>query len=522
MKSVKQVIEQCKSDLNPSPPEAPLHEYEKPQNQSKSKTPQHPTPQYPSSSNPTDNYEQNNKSQSNAYGNNNGYGNDDAYNGNQLQSSQPGGGINNNNGSGMPPPNPYQNSNSISNQYGQQQNDYDNGYGQNQNQNSYNQQKNNYQQPQPPPMFSQAPDNNNGNGNGYNQGYGAQQNRNNDYQQQNKYGQQNVNDYGSNNNNQYGSSQQQQPVQPSYNNNNQQNTYNNPVSPNNKDPTSPSTAALKNGVASGGNNNFPQYHLAKEQHKSIPTVPLGPLGNLKILPPKQQKHLSGDKKIKQPTAVEHKIRVLHDKETGLYSGLPKEWQEQLNKQFGVNPKQLPGISFNQYQSKIPKVLHMLRSALEEANGYQQVGIFRLAPNASDNKAVKEKIDKGQLENSEEKVDVNVYANLIKVWFRDLPDPLLNCVNPDKIEHVATQSDAANVVNSFPEPNKSIFLWLCDMCVDIARFEKTNKMSAQNMAIVVGPNLFNTDKFENPMKAMTYSGKVVEFFKHAILWRQSSM
>jgi len=267
----------------------------------------------------------------------------------------------------------------------------------------------------------------------------------------------------------------------------------------------------------------PTYHLSDERYKSIPTGQIGPLGNLKILPPKKQKHFGGDKRIKNPTTVEHVTRVTHDKETGLYTGLPAEWMEELNKQFGVNPKQLPGVQFDQYPSKIPKVLVTLRNALEEADGYQQVGIFRLAPNASDNKAIKEKINKGQLaENNEEKIDVNVYANLIKVWFRDLPDPLLNCVNPDLIEHVNNQNDAQNVISQFPEPNKSIFLWLCDMCVEIAQYEKTNKMGAQNMAIVVGPNLFNTDRFENPMKAMTYSGKVVEFFKHAILWRANSM
>merc|ERR1712087_451401 len=197
------------------------------------------------------------------------------------------------------------------------------------------------------------------------------------------------------------------------------------------------------------------------------------------------------------------------------------WLEHLNKQFGVNPKQLPSVQLAAYPSKIPKVLVTLRQALEEPEAYQQVGIFRLAPNAEKNKRMKNKIDKGVSSISEQKAedtDVNVYANLIKVWFRDLPDPLLNCVNPDRIENVASSSEAAQVVQSMAEPNQSIFLWLCDMCVDIAQFEKTNKMSAGNMAIVVGPNLFNTNQFENPMKAMTYSGKVVEFFKHAILWR----
>jgi len=211
---------------------------------------------------------------------------------------------------------------------------------------------------------------------------------------------------------------------------------------------------------------------------------------------------------------------LHDKETGLYTGLPKEWLEHLNKQFGVAPKDLPCVQLEEYEAKIPKVLVNLRHKLEEADAYQQVGIFRLAPNASDNKAVKEKIDKGVMDGAEEeKVDVNVYANLIKVWFRDLPVPLLNCINPDLIEHVESPEMAGKVVHQMPEPSKSIFLWLCDMCVDVAQYEKHNKMGAGNMAIVVGPNLFNADNIENPMKAMTFSGKVVEFFKHAILWRQ---
>merc|ERR1712154_125896 len=146
--------------------------------------------------------------------------------------------------------------------------------------------------------------------------------------------------------------------------------------------------------------NVPSYHLTKESIKSIPTQPLGPLGNLKILPPKQQKHFSGDKKIKNPTAVEHKTRVTHDKETGLYSGLPAEWMDHLNKQFGVNPKLLPGVELKQYASKIPKVLVRLRHALEEHDAYKQVGIFRLAPNASVNNEVKSLIDKGKLNDEE--------------------------------------------------------------------------------------------------------------------------
>merc|ERR1712013_677277 len=320
---------------------------------------------------------------------------------------------------------------------------------------------------------------------------------------------------------QYQPPQQQQQQQAEYENENKSEPipdYSQPqqqlqASP---EPQSDEVAQL-NGLRSGGAQ--PTYHLDSALQSAKPTVPLGPLGNLKILPAKQNKHWSGDKKIKNPTAVEHKVRVTHDKDTGLYTGLPAEWLEHLNKQFGVNPKQLPSVALHGYTSKIPKVLVTLRTALESAHAYEQVGIFRLAPNAEKNKQMKSQIDKGQSVGFDGvNVDVNVYATLIKVWFRDLPDPLLNCVNPDMIEHVASKEEASKVVQTMAEPNQSIFLWLCDMCVEIAKYEKTNKMSAGNMAIVVGPNLFNTNQFENPMKAMTYSGKVVEFFKHAILWR----
>jgi len=371
--------------------------------------------------------------------------------------------------------------------------------------------------PSAPVMFSQAhgvqstgfgdPYTSNANANAERKGsqFGYQQQIQQKQQQQQHHQPQQQYHQNQNDQQQYQHQQYMQPLKPS-------------SSPQNSPQPHKSGHAQLNGIRSA--DTMPTYHLSKQSQLSVPTVPLGPLGNLKILPPKQQKHFSGDKKIKNPTAVTHQMRVLHDPETGLYTGLPQEWLEHLNKQFGVAPKDLPGVQLEEYEAKIPQVLVTLRHKLEEAEAYQQVGIFRLAPNASDNKAIKEKIDKGIMDVAEEeKVDVNVYANLIKVWFRDLPTPLLNCINPDLIEHVASYQEAGKVVQKMPEPSKSIFLWLCDMCVDVAQYEKTNKMGAGNMAIVVGPNLFNAENIENPMKAMTFSGKVVDFFKHAIVWRQ---
>ena len=190
----------------------------------------------------------------------------------------------------------------------------------------------------------------------------------------------------------------------------------------------------------------------------------------------------GDKKILNPDKVEHTVRVVHDKDTGQFHGLPTEWLEALNQQFGVKPHLLPSVKLDNYEHKIPKVLITLRDKLEEGNAYQTVGIFRLAPNATQSDQMKDSINKGKfdemlksMKGNEE--DVNVYANLIKVWFRDLPDPLLNCVDPTMIELAQTEPEVAKVVTKFPEPQKSIFLWLCDMCCECAKSEAVNKMGA---------------------------------------------
>lgn len=58
--------------------------------------------------------------------------------------------------------------------------------------------------------------------------------------------------------------------------------------------------------------------------------------------------------------------------------------------------------------------------------------------------------------------------------------------------VATEPYDAAVITAtyqaFPEPNKSLILWLLDMMADIVQNEPANKMGAKNMAIVLSPNL----------------------------------
>merc|ERR1711879_324358 len=253
-------------------------------------------------------------------------------------------------------------------------------------------------------------------------------------------------------------------------------------------------------------------YIAKKNFKT--------LGILKLLPPKPLKHKDSDANIMDPKEVEHTRHGYYDEAEQKFKGnFPKGFLAVLNKQFGMPPGKLPSTQVPGYGAKIPQVLLDLKSALKANGGYQQVGIFRLAPNAEESNSVKDLIDAGGA--YKDKCDVNVTANLIKVWFRALPTPLLNAVKPSLIEQAQTKAAVSQAMDTFPEPNKSILLWLWDLCVEVAAFQETNKMSPQNLAIVIGPNLFNTDSIQNPMAAMTFSAKVVTFFQRGIELRQEN-
>ena len=78
---------------------------------------------------------------------------------------------------------------------------------------------------------------------------------------------------------------------------------------------------------------------------------------------------------------------------------------------------------------------------------------------------------------------------------------------------------AVVLNDITEPNKSYFLWLLDLCVEIIEHIAINKMGVKAMAVVMSQNTFNPSDFLNPLEAMKFSGAIVKFMMLAIEWRQ---
>ncbi|GMH82317.1 hypothetical protein TrST_g12547 [Triparma strigata] len=223
--------------------------------------------------------------------------------------------------------------------------------------------------------------------------------------------------------------------------------------------------------------------------------------------------VSTDNSIGLPTNVTKGIHVYYNEELAHYEGLPDgaEWKV-MNKQFGIPLGAVPKRTVKGYEERVPAVLEMLKNYLVKNGGLDIVGIFRLAPDKDDCNWAKQQINEGEFEAVD---DVNIVANLIKVFFRELPVSLLEQFRDEdicKIAEMEVGSGVLEAVEGVCKENKavlSLIYWLFDLMSAVVQNESVNKMSAKNMAIVMSPNLFSINS-ENPMVALTMSQKVADF------------
>uniref|UniRef100_A0A8C1BNI5 BCR activator of RhoGEF and GTPase n=1 Tax=Cyprinus carpio carpio TaxID=630221 RepID=A0A8C1BNI5_CYPCA len=160
--------------------------------------------------------------------------------------------------------------------------------------------------------------------------------------------------------------------------------------------------------------------------------------------------------------------------------------------FGVNISTVT----KRERSKVP---YIVRQCLEEIErrGMEEVGIYRVSGVATDIQALKTAFDTNNKDVSVmmSEMDVNAIAGTLKLYFRELPEPLFT----DELypnfaggialsDSVAKESCMLNLLLSLPEPNLVTFLFLLDHLKRIAEKESVNKMSLHNLATVFGPTL----------------------------------
>ncbi|CED84616.1 Chimaerin and related Rho GTPase activating proteins [Phaffia rhodozyma] len=149
--------------------------------------------------------------------------------------------------------------------------------------------------------------------------------------------------------------------------------------------------------------------------------------------------------------------------------------------------------------EVPKILVMCTEAIE-SKGLTSVGIYRLSGMTSSVQKLKSAFDRDvdlvDLENDDAYADINVVSSALKLWFRELPDPLFTYslysnfmeaakIENDRLRHIRLHEQ----VNELPDASYAALKFFMAHLHKVRSHEKVNQMSASNLAIVFGPTLF---------------------------------
>ena len=249
-----------------------------------------------------------------------------------------------------------------------------------------------------------------------------------------------------------------------------------------------------------------KFVIKEQQHGDDYTIILSPDSGK--INPKGSVPVDIQVKFNKPTNNNNELTVLVNGKHEIKLALNMVGQDGV---FGVDPKDLEWIEFE--GRKLPKLLVCLEQNFVRLDGFHSEGVFRLAGDVGLVKTMKNSLNetKGDIK-VEEEFTVNEIANLIKLWFRELPTLVLNNLNKEQIS--CGKEDCMIVFEQLPENCRIVLDWLFRLLVKVSMNCETNKMTLQNLAIVVAPNLYISVSAD-PMEGLQMSQKAVEFTQNVL-------
>ncbi|XP_030647667.1 rho GTPase-activating protein 25 [Chanos chanos] len=167
---------------------------------------------------------------------------------------------------------------------------------------------------------------------------------------------------------------------------------------------------------------------------------------------------------------------------------------------GVFGKSLPDIIA--YEKKfgphlVPILVEKCADFIRE-HGLNEEGIFRLPGQENQVKQFREAFDAGERPSFPSDTDVHTVASLLKLYLRELPEPVIPWTQYQDFLDSSLLLDPSTAagrerlekqISLLPRVNYSLLSYVCRFLYEVQQNSKVNKMSVENLATVMGVNLF---------------------------------
>ncbi|KAJ7224270.1 Rho GTPase activation protein [Mycena pura] len=148
--------------------------------------------------------------------------------------------------------------------------------------------------------------------------------------------------------------------------------------------------------------------------------------------------------------------------------------------------------------EVPPIMVKCCQAIEKY-GLESQGIYRVSGTMTKVANLRQRLDNDldsvDLDSPEWSSDINNVASVLKMWLRELPDPLLTFdlqqgfINAAKIENERLRHIRLHErVNDLPDANYATLKYFMGHLYRVNQHAQVNSMSVQNLAIVFGPTL----------------------------------
>lgn len=111
------------------------------------------------------------------------------------------------------------------------------------------------------------------------------------------------------------------------------------------------------------------------------------------------------------------------------------------------------------------------------------------------------------------IDVHCLASLIKAWFRELPEGVLDSLSPEQVLNCNTEEQCVELVSHIPVTHAALLSWVVELMADVVEEEESNKMNARNIAMVFAPNM---TQMSDPLTALMHAVQVMNLLKTLVL------